>query len=144
MAAVIHKVAGRKSAAGLTRRERLMNERLRASPMRDRFPKIDQLRVSLVFSEPESRVTLPSPQAHTFFPAASAYFRFPCPCADCDGDFDLSDAITQLSGKAATRGRSTSASGQLSCQGVRFRDHASLQGNCVMQVHFELSADPHR
>ena len=35
-------------------------------------------------------------QLHTLFPSANAFFRFACPCAECDGEFDLTTTIKTL------------------------------------------------
>lgn len=137
------RIAARKAPSGaIPRRERLINDRSRAGALRLRFPTIEQLRIELVFNEPDGRSTLPSPQLHTLFGAASAFFRFPCPCADCDGDFDLTEAVNRLITDAARQGRAASVSGHSRCQGMRFRDHAVHQSSCPMQLQFELLAQP--
>lgn len=119
----------------LSRREQLTSEHLRAEPLRKLFPEIDQLRIELVFHDPKTELA-PSPQLHTLFAAAPAFFRFACPCADCDGDFDLTDAVTTLMTNPA--GRKRVATGQLFCAGVRFRDHTLLHSSCGMQLSFQL------
>jgi hypothetical protein len=120
----------------ITGRERLMSERTRSAPLRDVFPNVDQLRIELVFDDASSFV--PSPQLHTLYPAASAFFRFACPCADCDGDFDLSGAVASLLEASAGRRRiDASSSGRMDCQGVRLRDMAG-QKVCPMQLNFRL------
>src|SRR5580693_8139140 len=83
------RIATRKSSK-ISGRERLMLERTRSAPLREMFPDVDQLRIELVFDD--ASAFIPSPQLHTLYPAAAAFFRFACPCADCDGDFDLSGA----------------------------------------------------
>ena len=98
------RITARKSSK-ITGRERLMSERTRSAPLRDVFPNVDQLRIELVFND--ASAFIPSPQLHTLYPAASAFFRFACPCADCDGDFDLSGrcrlAPRDFSGTTADR-----------------------------------------
>ena len=71
-----------------------MGERTRSAPLRDVFPDVDQLRIELIFNDTSAYT--PSPQLHTLYPAAPAFFRFACPCADCDGDFDLTGAVASL------------------------------------------------
>ena len=121
-----------------------MGEHMRAGPLRKLLPDIEQLRIQLVFSDPNTRFAQPSSQLRTLFAAAPAFFRFSCPCADCDGDFDLTDAVTSLVTSVAGRKHVGSLEGHLSCHGVRFRDHARLQVPCPMQLSFQLLSEPHR
>jgi hypothetical protein len=120
-----------------------MGEHMRAGPLRELLPEIEHLRIQLVFSDPNTRFSQPSSQVRTLFAAAPAFFRFSCPCSDCDGDFDLTDAVTNLvTGLAGSR-RPASLAGHLSCHGLRFRDHARLQSACPMQLNFQLLSEPH-
>jgi hypothetical protein len=130
------RITARKSSK-ITGRERLMNERTRSAPLREVFPNVDQLRIELVFND--ASAFIPSPQLHTLYPAASAFFRFACPCADCDGDFDLTDAVASLllESSAGRRRIDASSSGRMDCQGVRLRDMAG-QKVCPMQLSFRL------
>ena len=130
------RITARKSSK-ITGRERLMNERTRSAPLREVFPNVDQLRIELVFND--ASAFIPSPQLHTLYPAASAFFRFACPCADCDGDFDLTDAVASLllESSAGRRRVDASSSGRMDCQGVRLRDMAG-QKVCPMQLSFRL------
>lgn len=118
------------------RREQMLKERAQASPLRDFSPQLGQLRVELTFSDP--RAQSPSPQVHTLYPAAPAFFRFACPCADCDGDFDLTPAVKSLLNGALTRQRTVS--GQTVCDGARFRGPADTA--CSMQLAFRLVSMP--
>jgi hypothetical protein len=139
------RLAARKNATVmLPRREQLMSEHVRAQPLRKLFPDIEQLRIELLFHDPETQLPPPSPQLRTLYPAAPAFFRFACPCADCDGDFDLTDAVATLMTDSGGRKRAASFTGQLSCRGVRFRDHALHQSSCSMQLSFQLYAEPSR
>lgn len=130
------RITARKSSK-ITGRERLMNERTRCAPLREVFPNVDQLRIELVFND--ASAFIPSPQLHTLYPAAAAFFRFACPCADCDGDFDLTGAVASLLIESSTGRRriDASSSGRMDCQGVRLRDMAGEKG-CPMQLSFRL------
>jgi hypothetical protein len=129
------RITARKSSK-VTGRERLMSERTRSPPLREVFPNVDQLRIELVFNDASAFV--PSPQLHTLYPAALAFFRFACPCADCDGDFDLSGAVASLLEASAGRRRGdASSSGRMDCQGFRLRDMAG-EKICPMQLSFRL------
>src|ERR1700722_19160926 len=135
--ALCMRITARKSSK-ITGRERLMSERTRSPPLREVFPNVDQLRIELVFND--ASAFIPSPQLHTLYPAAAAFFRFACPCADCDGDFDLSGAVAALLETSAGRRRiDASKSGRRDCQAVRSRDMAG-QKVCPMQLSFRLSA----
>jgi hypothetical protein len=130
------RITARKSSK-ITGRERLMNERTRSAPLREVFPNVDQLRIELVFND--ASAFIPSPQLHTLYPAASAFFRFACPCADCDGDFDLTGAVASLllESAAGRRRIEATSTGRMDCQGVRLRDMAG-QKVCPMQLSFRL------
>ena len=130
------RITARKSSK-ITGRERLMNERTRCAPLREVFPNVDELRIELVFND--ASAFIPSPQLHTLYPAAAAFFRFACPCADCDGDFDLTGAVASLllESSAGRRRIDASSSGRMDCQGVRLRDMAGEKG-CPMQLSFHL------
>jgi hypothetical protein len=132
--------ARKKPNAILPRRERLMKEHVSAAALKERFPGVEQLRIELLFVDPNARSS-PSPQMRTLYSSAPAFFRFACPCADCDGDFDLTDAVTTLIANGAGRKRPVSLDGHLSCQGVRFRDHAVHQASCQMQVSYQLRTE---
>ncbi len=121
-----------------------MSEHLRAAALSKVFPEIEQLRIQLVFNDPNARSQPPSPQLRTLYSAAPAFFRFACPCADCDGDFDLTDVVTTLISSGAGRARASSIDGHLSCHGVRFRDHPVHQTRCQMQLSFQLRTEPRR
>jgi hypothetical protein len=129
------RITARKSAK-ITGRERLLTERMRSAPLREVFPNVGQLRIELVFND--ASAFIPSAQLHTLYPAASAFFRFACPCADCDGEFDLSGAVASLLAIPPGRRRiDASSSGRIDCQGVRLRDMAG-QKICSMQLKFRL------
>ena len=136
--------AARKPSNGpALRREQLMSDHQRAAPLRELFPEVEQLCIELVFSDPAARLP-PSPQLHTLYSAAPAFFRFACPCADCDGDFDLTDAVTTLIANRAGCKRTSSIGGQLSCHGMRFRDHGTQQTSCSMQLSYRLHSEARR
>jgi hypothetical protein len=126
------------------RREQLMNERLRAATVHKLFPRVEQLRIELVFHDPMTRLPSPSPQLHTLYSTASAFFRFACPCADCDGDFDLTDAVTSLVTNSSPRQGPGVVSGCLDCHGVRFGHHDVLKTGCRMQLNFQLISELRR
>jgi len=134
------KVAVRKSVNfAAQRRELLLSERNRSAALRRAYPDVAQLRIELIFSDQSNHT--PSPQRHTLYPAAPAFFRFACPCADCDADFDLMPVVAKLLDGASGRKRPETVSGQMSCHGVRLRDRAGSNA-CSMQLKFQLVAAP--
>jgi len=129
------------SSSAMPRREQMLTERTRAAALRDIYPALGQLGIELVFDD--RGAPTPSPQLRTLYPAAPAFFRFPCPCTDCDGDFDLTVAVAGLVEKSAGRKPTTaSMSGTLTCKGVRLRDRAENKA-CTMAVTYKLVASPH-
>ena len=135
------RVALRKSVnPAVLRREQMLSARTRSAALRRVYPDVGQLRIELTFKDLSDHT--PSPQLHTIYPAAPAFFRFACPCADCDADFDLTAAVTNLLEVVPGRKRTVaSVSGQLSCQGVRLRDRVGSKP-CSMELKFKLISAP--
>ncbi|MFO1400114.1 MAG: hypothetical protein U1F30_02680 [Steroidobacteraceae bacterium] len=133
------KLATRKSIGiSAQRRLQLQSARARSPTLRDRFPQVTTLRIELRFEERNGRT--PSPQQHTLYPAARAFFRFACPCAECDGDFDLGPAVVALVGELseARHAVAGAASGPMPCEGWRARERASSRP-CTISQHYRLS-----
>ncbi len=127
------RLAAAKSPKGaVPRREQMLNERARSAPMRRIFPQIEQLRIELAFGD--TRGLPPSPQVHTLYPAAAAFFRFACPYADCDGDFDLTDVVVALA-----KGGVLTSRGQLFCDGTR-RDRLPGHAACSIRLDYRLTS----
>jgi hypothetical protein len=112
------------------------SERNQSPPMRSAYPAIGQLRIDLKFMDRPPRA--PSTQSHTLYPSANAYFRFACPCADCDGEYDLTSAVRTL---AAAGAQQTSTGSHLKCEGVRLRDRAA-SATCVSELDYQLAISP--
>lgn len=133
-------VASRKSANPTTlRRELMLSERNRSAALRRAYPDVARLGIELIFSDQGAHT--PSPQRHTLYPAAPAFFRFACPCSDCDADFDLMPIVAKLLDGASGRKRAATVSGHMSCHGIRLRDRAG-SSPCSMQLKFQLVAAP--
>jgi hypothetical protein len=74
------KLASRKIASPIEqRRDRRLHDRERAPPLRQLFPQLGLVRLEMVFADPTHAA--PSSQAHTFYGAARAFFRFACPAS---------------------------------------------------------------
>jgi hypothetical protein len=126
--------ARRTVSAGEERRNTRLRDRDRSQPLRTAFPKVEQIKIELTFSDPQHAA--PSPQSFSFYPSARAFFRFACPCLDCDGEFDVGERVAKL---AAGPGRaSRSANAQQSCLGARARDR--INGNrCPITIDCKIS-----
>ncbi|HTV94902.1 MAG TPA: hypothetical protein VME42_02845 [Steroidobacteraceae bacterium] len=139
------KVPSRKAAsASEQRRHHRQAERAQALTVREAFPNVGAVHVELSFDDHEGPV--PSPQRHSLYPAARAFFRFACPCADCDGEFDLTDASRELLRADAMASEADACvAGRISCQGTRLREK-DRSAACGMELRFRLvsviSAEP--
>ena len=73
-------------------------------------------------------------------PPGRAFFtpRFPCPYADCDGQFDLNAAAASVLASSAHH-----AEGEIECPGVRARDRMGRQA-CHLRVLYKFTADYQR
>jgi len=113
------------------RLEQLRRHWAAALPLRVSYPAIQQLRLELKFEG----VTTNSPaaQSHVLHPPARAFFEFPCPHADCDGQFDLTDAVSVA---LATRVRQ--AVGKLKCPGQR-PDQRGTRTACDLHLNYVLA-----
>lgn len=118
---------------GEQRRAGRQNDRLQAPALRGRYPSIAKLQIDLSFAG-ASRPPL-SPQSHCFFPPARAFFRFACPCSECDGEFDLTANVAELA--ELKRPSARTASGRMSCEGVHFRERATA-APCPMALNWRL------
>lgn len=106
--------SGRSAALERQRRERAEKATLAAS-----FPQFSTLRLDFEFSD-DGPFT-PAPQTMVLHPPARAYFVFPCPYSDCDGEFNLASRIVDMS-----RERQYRCEGQLRCEGQRHRSRDGL------------------
>lgn len=77
----------------------------------------------------------PVPQATVLHPPASAYFVFPCPYQDCDGEFDLAPAVLDLA-----RGEGAHRDGEMKCTGQR----SGEAGRSACQLTLEYSLEVER
>jgi hypothetical protein len=120
------------AAARQERADRLRRDRASAQALRSAFPTVQQLRLEMQFEG--AAINTPTPQAHVLYPPARAFFAFPCPYADCDGQFDLTAAVN-----AALVDRSHRAEGVLQCSGERLVGGASRQP-CQLRLRHSITA----
>ena len=114
------------------RRERFRRGHATALALREVFPAVQQLRLDFIFGGPGS--TAPAMQSRTLHAAARAFFEFPCPYADCDGQFDLSTAV-----KAALADPTHRATGELECSGKRVV-RVGASDPCRLHVNYTVTA----
>jgi hypothetical protein len=100
--------------------------------MRAAYPSVQQLRLELNFEG--ASAPSPAAQSHLLYPPARAFFAFPCPHADCDGEFDLT-AIVQRTVTDKTH----ASHGTIVCSGSRAFDHRSRQP-CALQLNYSVTA----
>src|ERR1700719_701096 len=123
------------AAARQERMDRLRRDRAAALALRVAFPAVQHLRLELKFESTTS--STPTLQSHVLHPPARAFFEFPCPYADCDGQFNLTDAV-----KAALADPAHQAAGVLECSGLRVRDYASKRP-CRLHLIYTVTATYH-
>jgi hypothetical protein len=117
-------------------RERQRRDRATAQLLRVMYPKIASLRLQFQFSESNEELSAPAPQLLVMHPPTQAYFMFPCPYADCDGEFDLTSAVADIA-----RSRESHSHGSLKCGGHRVRDK---NGRTPCQLNCEYTLEPTR
>lgn len=112
----------------------LRRDRAAAPVLRTLFPALAQLQLELLFEAPTG--VIPVPQKHLLHPPARAYFVFPCPYADCDGQFDMTAAVT-----AALQTPALRTEGQLQCEGLR-AGGAAAKRPCRLHLHYTVIGTP--
>ena len=123
------------AAARQERMDRLRRDRAAAQALRVAFPAVQHLRLELKFESTTS--STPTLQSHVLHPPPRAFFEFPCPYADCDGQFNLTNAV-----KAALADPAHQAAGVLECSGLRVRDYASKRP-CQLHLIYTVTATYH-
>ncbi|MBS0378126.1 MAG: hypothetical protein JSS29_06555 [Proteobacteria bacterium] len=113
-------------------RERMRRSRAAAPALREAFPVVQQLRLDFLFQG--SGPSTPAMQSHTLHAAARAFFAFPCPYADCDGEFDLNGAV-----RSALAHASHQATGEIECSGKRSARHGVI-APCRLRLDYAVSA----
>jgi hypothetical protein len=106
--------------------------RATAPVLRTTCPTVEQLRIELKFEAPSS--STPTEQSHVLYPSARAFFEYPCPYWDCDGQFDLGDAV-----RAALADATHRAEGARECRGSRIGDRGSRRP-CRLQLFYAVTA----
>lgn len=127
------KFASSSAASGRNQmRERQRRDREATPLLRTRYPQFESLRLDFDFRD-DGPFT-PAPQATVLHPPARAYFIFPCPYADCDGEFDLSGAVD-----AVAREGAKASDGELKCPGHRNQDRNG-RSPCGLVLQYSIGA----
>lgn len=124
--------AHKPAATEESRSERLRRSRAAALAVRATFPNVQQLRLEFRFEGTGSHT--PVAQSHQLYPPARAFFEFPCPHADCDGQFDLTDVVRRTVADLPHASRGT-----IVCPGCRALDLGSKQP-CGLQLVYSVTA----
>jgi len=111
--------------------DQLRRDRATARVLRAAFPTVQELRIELKFRGLSS--SAPAPQVHVLYPPARAFFEYPCPYSDCDGQFDLGTAV-----KTALADLTHRTEGALECRGSRGRDQVSSR-RCALQLVYQVT-----
>lgn len=120
-------------APGAARKERIeqsLRARAASETVRNAFPAVEHIRLTLTFIEPTEPA--PAPQTLELHPPARAYFAFPCPWSDCDGHFDLG----AMARDAIEHGKTT-LDGSLVCDGQRARNRIPKLP-CGLRIDYSL------
>jgi hypothetical protein len=111
--------------------DQFRRDRAKAPALRTAFPTLQQLRIELKFDGPSP--SAPTPQSHALYPPAAAFFEYPCPYWDCDGQFDLGSAV-----KAALAAATHRAEGVLECRGSRGGERTTRRP-CQLRLVYEVT-----
>jgi hypothetical protein len=111
-------------------RERQRRDRLATPALRTRFPQFSSVRFDFEFSD--SGPFTPAPLATVMHPPACAYFFFPCPYADCDGEFNLTAPVAELAKEDDAH-----RDGHLKCSGHRTGDKGRVPCQLTVEYHIE-------
>jgi hypothetical protein len=114
-------------------RERQRRDRATAQAMRVVYPQFASLKLEFGFRETDPDISVPAPHLLVMHPPSQAYFVFPCPYADCDGEFDLSSAVAELA-----RSHEAHCKGTQKCGGQRVRDKNG-RTPCQLTLSYTLS-----
>jgi len=115
-------------------RERWMRAYAEAQSMRERLPQVEQLVLSIGFTDRHGIGTY-SPQMRSLSAAAKAFFAIPCPRTLClDGGFDLDPIILTM-----LDANQTASAGILTCQGWVDPGRAE-DARCHLELRYEFQA----
>jgi len=127
------KFSAHKAAVAQSPAERLRRGRAAALAVRAAFPRVQQLRIDFKFEETSSYAL--APQSHLLYPPARAFFVFPCPHANCDGQFDLTTIV-----RSTVADDTLASRGTVVCSGSRALDHGGSKQPCGLNLIYSVTA----
>jgi hypothetical protein len=113
------------------RGEQLRRARAASQLLRAALPAVAQLRIELGFDGGTS--SAPADQTHVLYPPAAAFFTYRCPHSDCDGEFELGDAVRGAMSQHGT------AAGSLQCRGTR-PGGGGARRPCELRLSYTITA----
>lgn len=118
-------------AESLQRRERWRRDHAAARTLASAFPQVERICINLRFTD--AGLARVAPQSYVMHPPAQAFFDFPCPYADCDGHFDLTDVVKEI-----VSGRQDLMENKSDCAGARMRPKVAKQP-CLLHLNYSVS-----
>jgi hypothetical protein len=123
--------AGSRASSGRGQtRERQRRDRAVTQALRECYPQFASLRLEFDFSD-DTKFT-PAPQVTVLHPPATAYFIFPCPYSDCDGEFNLAPVVGEIANSGGLHDE-----GQMRCCGQRIGPNGE-RANCGLTLEFSV------
>lgn len=116
------------------RADHLRRARAAAQVIRTALPGVGHVRIALSF-EDQSSIS-PTAQVHVLYPPARAFFTYPCPHSDCDGEFELDRAV-----RMAVNDSTRTAHGSVPCSGARVGEPGSKRP-CELRLIYDITAAP--
>jgi hypothetical protein len=115
------------------RGDELRKRRASAGTLREVSPGTALVKVQLSFLP----LSAPPHAAQSFvlYPAARAFFEYPCPYGGCDGVYDFSTEATQ-----ALRKVTEPVTGTVECSGMRSHEGAQKE-KCGLRVSYSIVAE---
>src|SRR5262249_20288754 len=122
-----------KATQARDRAEAMRKRRADSAKLHDVSPRTSRMNVQLNFRP----LAAPPHAAQSFvlYPAARAFFEYPCPYGDCAGVYDLSAEAQRVLTQDRKR-----VSGTFECVGVRSRVGAENQA-CGLKVSYAISVE---
>jgi hypothetical protein len=113
------------------RADQMRKRRADSSTLREVSPETASVNVHLEFLP----LSAPPHAAQSFvlYPAARAFFEYPCPYGDCDGVYNFSAEAKRVLGH-----EKKSVAGTVECSGMRSRDGTQKQV-CGLRVSYRIS-----
>ena len=122
-----------KVPTAVDRAEQLRKRRAEAAKLCELSPRTTLVRIHLEFAS--GSAPTPAAQSFVLYPAARAFFEYPCPYGDCDGIYDFS-----VEAGRALEQEKKNVSGNVACTGMRAHDVAE-KVPCGLRVSFSISVE---